>query len=354
VGSGEYGPPGFTPIAAFVKARADWVGTEATVTRQIGGQRITAGGDYEYALEIKQRTYAAGQPDIFWSNETPWMGGIFGEAELNVIPRVTVHAGGRVDWFSDFGDALSPRAALIWSPGKRTTMKYLVGQAYRVPNAYEEYYADGVTVTAGPKKLVPEQILSHEIAVEQTLRPWLTVTADGFYNRLRNLIDQVPDGDTTLSYFVNDDRVHSEGLEVEVDAQRESGAAARASYTATMATDDVAHTPLANAPHSEAKFNGSLPAGRWGAASLEVLYVSALTDQRGTRVPPYLLPSVTLATRPLWGGWQLSTTCYDALNRRWSSPMGPNDPEDQIPMDRRAWRFKVTYRLPERGGGRDR
>lgn len=354
VGSGDYGPPGFTPVAAFVKARADWAGTEATITRQMGAQRITAGGDYEYALDIRQWTYAADQPDIFWSNETPWLGGIFGEAELNVIPRVTIHAGGRVDWFSDFGDAVSPRAALIYSPDGRTTLKYLVGQAYRDPNAYEEDYADGVTVTTGPRKLVPEQILSHEVVAERSLRPWLSVSADGFYNRLKQLIDQVPDGDTTLSYFVNDDRVHSEGLEAEVDAQRESGAAARASYTATMATDDVAHLPLSNAPHSQAKFNGSLPTGRWGAGSVELLYVSALTDERGTRVPGYLLPGLTFATKPLWGGWQLSSSVYDATNRRWFSPAGPNDPEDQIRMDGRAWRFKVAYRLPARGGGRDR
>jgi outer membrane receptor for ferrienterochelin and colicins len=354
VGSGDYGGPGVAaPTAAYVKARANWVGTEATVTRQIGAQRITAGGDYEYALEIKQWTYAAGQPEIFWSNETPWLGGIFAEAELSLIPKVTLHAGGRVDWFSDFVDAVSPRGALIYSPGERTTLKYIVGQAYRDPNAYEQDYADGVTVATGPRKLVPEQILSHEVAAERSLRPWLTLTADGFYNRLKQLIDQVPDGDTTLSYFVNDDHVHSEGLEVEVDAAGRSGAAARASYTATTATDDVAHVPLSNSPHSQAKFNGSLPTGRRGEASLELVYVSAMTDERDKRVPTYFLPSVTYATRPLWGGWQFSSTCYDALNRRWYSPGGPNDPEDQIRMDGRGWRFKVTYRVPAHGGGRD-
>jgi len=352
VGSGDYAAPGLPgPMAVFVKARADWVGTEATLTRQIGAQSLTAGAEYEYSLGLRQWTYAAGMPDVFWSDETPWLAGAFAEAELHLIPRLIVHAGARVDNSSEFNDAVSPRAALIYTPDGQTALKYLVGQAYRDPNAYEEYYADGVTVTAGPRSLVPEQILSNEVVLERSVRPWLSVTADGFYNRLKELIDQVPDGNTTLSYFVNDDHVHAMGLEGEVDVERESGVAVRSSYTATMATDDVTHTALTNAPHSQAKLNGSLPVERWGTAGLELLYVGPLTDERDTRVPAYFLPSITFATRPFGGGWQFSSSCYDATNQRWFSPGGPNDPEDQMQMDGRAWRFRMSWRQPARGGG---
>jgi outer membrane receptor for ferrienterochelin and colicins len=354
IGSGDYGPPGYQPLAVFVKARADWAGSEATVTRHFGEQTITAGGEYEHSLAIKQWTYAAGQPYVFWSNEKPFIGAVFADAELHLIPRVIVHAGARWDKSSNFEDAVSPRAALIYLPDERTAVKYIVGRAFRNPNAYEEYYADGVTVAAVPRSLVPEQIVSNELVLERTLRPGVSVTGDAFYNRLKDLIDQVPDGNTTLTYFVNDDRVHAKGLEVELAAARESGMGARASYTATMATDDVAHAPLENAPHSQAKLNGTVPVQRWGMASLEVLYMGALTDDRETRVPAYLLPSVTFSTKPLWGGWEFSSSVYDASNRRWYSPAGPGDPEDQIQMDGRQWRFKVGYRLAARGGGRDR
>jgi hypothetical protein len=76
-------------------------------------------------------------------------------------------------------------------------------------------------------------------------------------------------------------------------------------------------------------------------------------DLRGARVPAYFLPNLTLATKPVWGGWQFSASLYDATNQSWFSPAGPNDPEDRIQMDGRAWRFKVTYRMPARGGGRE-
>jgi hypothetical protein len=74
-----------------------------------------------------------------------------------------------------------------------------------------------------------------------------------------------------------------------------------------------------------------------------------MTDYRGTRVPSYVLPNITVNTNQLWGGWVFSSSVYNATNRRWFSPMGPTDPEDQIQQDGVTWRFKVTYRFPTKG-----
>lgn len=353
-GSGDYGPPGVSPLAVRVKSRADWVGVDGTVTQHFGKQQFTAGAEYEYDLGLKQWTYAVGQPDVFRSDEKPWLGAVYGDAELNVIPQLTLHAGARWDKASNFHNSVSPRGAAIWTPDDRTAVKYIVGMAFRDPNAYEAYYADGVTVVPGPAPLTPEQILSHELVLDRSLKAWLSLTVDGFYNRLKELISQVPEPDTTVSYFVNHDRMHAKGLEAELVAQSGTGWSARATYAATMTGSDTNDQPPQDAPHTLATLHGSAPLGSWGTAGLELLYVSAMSDERGTRVPASLLPNLTFGTKPLWGGWQFSSSLYDALNRRWSSPAGPNDPEDQMQMDGRGWRFQAGYRLPVRGGGRER
>jgi hypothetical protein len=105
---------------------------------------------------------------------------------------------------------------------------------------------------------------------------------------------------------------------------------------------------------TQAKLNATSPLSKHAFASVELLYVGAMTDYRGTRVPSYVLPNVTVYTNPLWGGWVLSSSLYNTTNSRWFSPMGPFDPEDQIKLDGRTWRFKVTYRIPVKGdrGGR--
>jgi iron complex outermembrane receptor protein len=312
----------------------------------MGKHRVAVGGTYEYNLGITQKNYVFGQPPFFLSDESSWLAAAYSEVELSLAPKLRVNAGGRFDWYSTFGGALSPRVAFIYSPASRTTLKYIFGRAFRAPNAYEEYYRDGVAITAAPGQLKPEKIQSHEIVVEHSFVPWLSVTADGYYNQLEKLIDQVPDPNTGLTYFVNSGRVHSKGLEFEVLAQHSSGVAARASYTLSRAADDVSRTSSANSPLSQAKLNATVPMWGRGFTGVELLYSGAMQDYRGTRVPPYLLTNLTLSSRPLWGGWDFSASCYNALNRRWFSPMGPNDPEAAILQDGRTYRFKVSYRLP--------
>jgi len=214
-GSGDYAVPGIpAEFGGWEKAKGEWVGAEATITRSLGEQKITAGSQYQYSLKNQQSAGLIDEGTFFSFEETPWQSAVFADAELHIVPRAIVHAGARGDWFSNYNAALSPRAALIYTLDDRTAVKYIVGKAFRIPNAYEEYYADGITVAMAPRKLVPERILSHEVVFERDLKKWLSVSADGFYNQLKELIDQVPAGETTLSEFVNDDRVHANGLEV--------------------------------------------------------------------------------------------------------------------------------------------
>jgi hypothetical protein len=152
-----------------------------------------------------------------------------------------------------------------------------------------------------------------------------------------------------MAWLVNDGQVNAKGLEFEVEAERSSGLGARASYTATVANDRLTHARELNSPVSMAKLNGTAPLSRHVFASLEAMYVGPMTDYRGTRVPSYILPNLTVNTNPLWGGWVFSSTMYNATNRRWFSPMTPIGTEDQIQQDGRTWRFKVTYRIPIKG-----
>jgi len=328
------------------EARADWMGGEVNLQQQIGKHSLTFGADYEYSLDIRQRNHQRGQTaDLFYSNKTSWLTAGYVEAELHFIPRLTINAGGRLDWFNTFGAALSPRLAFVYSPSSKTSLKYILGKAFRAPNAYEEYYFDNLAIEPPPHKLEPETILSHEIVVEHALRPWLSASAGAYYTQLKRLIDQVPDAGTGLSYFVNDGRVHSKGLEFELDANHKSGVLGRASYEISKTYDDQLNAPLDNSPRDQAKLNLSFPLFRRAFAGVEVLYTGAMQDYRGTRVSPFALTNATLSSRKLWGGWQFSASCYNALDRRWFSPMGPNDPEAMIQEDGRTYRFKVSYHL---------
>lgn len=349
---GMYAYGGPNAADRYVEAdsgHADWVGTEATFGRKIGRHRITLGADYEYSVRADQRGQNGGQPPFFQDHRQPWQAAVFGEAELNLVPKLSVRLGTRSDWFDQYGNSVSPRIALVYSPNSRTALKYIYGRAFRAPNVYENYYADGIVFVAPSTPLRPETIESQEVIFERGLTSWLQMTVDGSYNHLGNLIDQVPDPSTGLTHFVNIGRDRGRALEWELEAKRVSGLAARASYTLADAVNDVQHVRLANSPLHKAKFNGTVPLFQHAFAGLELLYSSAQQSYQGTRVPASLLTNVTLSTKPVWGGWEFSASCYNAFNGRWFSPAGPELRQAEIQQDGRTYRFKITYRVRARG-----
>ncbi len=327
-------------------ARADWVGVEANLGHQIGRQRITVGAEYQYSFRVNQKNITLGQPPSFNDTRTPWFVATYGEAELNFLPKLTFRLGGRLDWFDIFGTALSPRAAVIYQPNSRTTLKYIFARAFRAPNAYENYYTDGVSIVAPTRLLEPEHIGSHEVVFEHSPKSWLRITADGFYNNLSNLIDEVPDPVSGLNHFVNIGHDEGRGAEFELEAKRESGLSAQASYTFSDALDEIQSTRLANSPMHLVKLHGTIPASHRAFAGLELLYTSSQTSYQGTQVPSSFLTNATLSSKPLWGGWEFSASCYNAFAQRWYSPAGPGLTQAAIQQDGRTYRFKISYRLP--------
>ncbi len=270
-----------TSFLGYSRGRADWLGTDVNLGHQIGRQRITVGAEYEYCFRVDQKNYTVPGQIILDDHRAPEQGGIYAQAELNLLPRLTINAGGRIDWFDTFGAALSPRIAAIYKLNSRTSFKYIFGRAFRAPNAYESYYVDGIVIGEPSPHLQPEKIQTNEVVMERSLRPWLQVTVDGFYNNLKNLIDETPDPANGLTHFVNSGRDRGRGLEFELESKRDSGLSARASYTLADARD-TNHERLANSPLHTAKVNASIPIVRRAFAGLELLYSS---PQKVTKAP---------------------------------------------------------------------
>ncbi|MBA3912934.1 MAG: TonB-dependent receptor [Acidobacteriales bacterium] len=113
-GSGFFG--GRSPLTRFAgvtEGYADWVGVETNLGHNIGRHHVTVGGEYQYSLRVNQKNYILGGPTVESSRNNPWLAAFYGEAELKLASRLTLHAGGRFDYYDAFGATLSPRVALI-------------------------------------------------------------------------------------------------------------------------------------------------------------------------------------------------------------------------------------------------
>ena len=145
---GYYDWYGFLGVAAFggltppnrlvgkTFGGAHWVGTEASLDRQIGRHRIIVGADYEHSIRIVQENIWVGQGPFFYDRWQPSRAAAYGEGELNFIPKLSIRLGARLDWFNLYGNSLSPRIAFVYSPNSRTALKYIYGRAFRAPNVY--------------------------------------------------------------------------------------------------------------------------------------------------------------------------------------------------------------------------
>ena len=327
-------------------AAADWSGFEATLDRKIGAQHhLTFGASYEYTFHADQETGNQGQPPILDDHRTPWLAAVFAEARFNLGHNLALQGGARLDYFDVYGAAISPRAALIYSPNTRTTVKYIFGRAFRAPNAYESYYSDGVAYELPAHPLQKENIQSHELVFDRSLTAWFGVTLDGYYNTLDHLIDFVPDPSTGMQRAANIGQDRGRGVEIELNAKRSAGWEARASYSLADALDQVDNRRLDNSPLHQGKLNAAMPVTRHGFAALELQYVSAQTSYQQSRVPPAFLTNFTLSTRPFWRGWELSASAYNLLDRRWYTPAGVGNTQPAIQQDGRTLRVKLSYRF---------
>lgn len=126
--------------------------------------------------------------------------------------RWTVSYGARFDHYSDFGDELSPRAALIWQPRPDTAIKLLYGHAFRAPTAAELYFVPlgGFGYTGNPN-LGPETIDTLELVLMRQGRYWQGSVVL-FSNRWQDAI-MLDLGSSTTGDYVNAGEYRAEGIE---------------------------------------------------------------------------------------------------------------------------------------------
>ncbi len=343
-GSYAYGGT-HSPVVQINDAVADWVGAEVILARKLGRHRLVVGSSAEYNLRIDQKNYYLGAQPILNSHETPFLVAGFGEAELNLHPQVTLNLGGRIDWYDTFGVAASPRLAVMYLPNSRTSLKYIFGHAFRAPDAYDQYYIDQIDINTANRDLKPEDIHSHTVTFEQRLKPWLGLAVDGFFNQLDNIIEQQQDSASGITHFVNGPGDRGTGFEFELNAKRSSGWAGRASYTFVSTQEEATGTTVNNSPSHLAKLNATIPFSKRAFLGAELLYTGAQQNYQRIPIHSSFLSNLTLSTRPLWGGWQFSASCYNCFNQAWATPTGPDLTPPAVRQDGRGYRFKISYRF---------
>ncbi|QNB00895.1 TonB-dependent siderophore receptor [Massilia sp. Se16.2.3] len=167
----------------------------------------------------------------------------------------------------------SPRAALLYKLTPADTVKLIYGTSFRVPNAYELYYAYSLPVEAGSQITNPdlghERIRTVETVLEHALGSAGHATFSVFQYDMRGLITQQADEETGALVFRNVAQARATGAEAALERLIGGGARVRASYARQRSHDGNGAAGQFAAPPGQAQrrraARGQYPARRRSA-----------------------------------------------------------------------------------------
>ncbi len=336
-------------------ADGEWVGFELMATRRFFDKhQLTTGLENRYNLRLDQRNYWVEPFESTLDDQrSSNIYALYIQDEYQILSNLSLIGGVRYDHYNSFGGTSSPRLALIYKPYEKSIFKFLYGKAFRAPNVYELFYADGVYYRANPD-LNPERITTTEVVYDQYLGEHFRSTLSAYYYQIKGLISQQLGPDDLLVYE-NTETIQARGIEAEVEVRWADGLQGRASYVLQQAEDKETGLTLTNSPRHQAKVNLNIPLVKQKLfAGAEVQYTSTRKTLLRNDTGGFTTTNLTLFSQNLVPGLDLSASVYNLFDKNYGDPVAgelqidPEQPElglDTVAQDGRTFRVKLSYRF---------
>ena len=308
-----------------------------------GNQTLIAGLEYRDDFKQVQENYDI-QPYFQYLNDrrssTIWA--FFTQDSIPIRRNLILDLGLRYDQYSTFGGTTNPRVDLIYSPFERTTLKFLFGQAFRAPTAYELYeYGGG---SEPNPNLKPETVKTTEVVLEQEIQNNLRLSVSGYFYPIRGLISEEDGTAPGLIMYRNSDNINLQGVELALKKKFPSGLEAGGSFSYQDARNVSNGSPLTNSPHALAQAHLSVPLfHRQMFASMNAQYVSKRRTLAGNYAGAYLVPNLTFFSPKALKGWEVSASFYNVFDEKYGDPGAEEHRQDIIGQDGRTFRVKIGY-----------
>ncbi len=271
---------------------------------------------------------------------------VFAQDEWQFSDNWQLTSGVRYDHYSDFGDTINPRLALVWATTDSITTKLLYGRAFRAPSIAELYVTSN-PVSLGNPNLNPETIDTYEFAFSQHISSKFTYSANIFYYQIEDFITYSDAGPGTKQAQNIGERT-GYGTELEADYKPLNSLRLLANYAYQQSEDDKTKTDVGEAPnhqiysrsewefitswHFDAQFN-------WVGEQKRVI-----GDTRAP-VDAYTTVDLTLRKKEAWDNLSLALSVRNAFNESiYEASPGPTAaiPGD-FPMAGRSVYGEVEY-----------
>jgi iron complex outermembrane receptor protein len=324
----------------------EWWGLDVDATRTIRTRNLlTAGIEFRDNYRQDQKAETP-QPYQLWfdARHQSRRLGIFAQNELKLFKPLVLYTGVRQDWYDTFGSVTSPRLGMIYNPDDATTVKLMLGRAFRAPNEYELHY-NGGDYKLNPS-LGPERIGTLELAAERSIGGGLRLTASGFLNHITDLVSLQRDPSDDMVVFQNLGDIRSRGVEIGLDLNRGHGPTGRVGYAYQQTTNEETDAELTNSPNHMVKLALLVPVVPNGlSTALDAQYVSARKTLAGAEARGYVVTNLSLNVPHLLDRLEASATIYNLFGASYGFPGSEEHTQDIIQQDCRTFRVKATVRF---------
>ncbi len=185
------------------------------------GHIINDPGDVSQLLDVSDT------PDAFAPENKRTINHLYLQDVWSITENIELTAGARYDDYSDFGNTLNPRLAMVWRNSDKLTTKLMYGEAFRAPS-YRELYS-GTAYAQPNSDLKPETSQTTELAFSYAATNELQFNVNLFHFIQRDLIKRV-----TLYENTGDHTIRG----IEVEAQWQAARDLKVSGNVTLSSQD--------------------------------------------------------------------------------------------------------------------
>jgi outer membrane receptor for ferrienterochelin and colicins len=343
----DYAGTGIPPYTENYDAtNGAWVDAQGDASRNLFKRhKFTFGAEFRQDLHQQQVNYDIQPYHLYFDDHrSARLWALYFQDKYSLRRNLAFVVGLRSDWYGEFGNALSPRVGLHFTPTPNIDVKANYSWAFRGPNDYESFYAGNLSNTANPA-LKPERIRSWEVDLERRFGKQYYVSGTGFLNQIDDLIVQNIDPLTGNPIYTNSAQVHTKGIEFELGAKWPGGLEGALSYSLQDSRNAMTGDVLTNSPKHLPKVNFSVPLVRNKLfASVDAQYVSQVRTIAQTELGGFLLTNLTFSTRKITDKFDLSGGFYNLFDKQYADTGGLEHVEASIPQDGRSVRIKLTFR----------
>ncbi len=275
----------------------------------------------------------------------------FLQDEWKMADAWSLTSGIRYDHYSDFGNSVNPRLALVWAATDTMTTKLLYGSAFRAP-ALVESAATSNPVALGNADLEPEKIDTYELAFSHHAAADLLYTANLFYYQIEDMIDFVAIGGG-VKQAQNVGRRKGRGVELEMDYTVIPDLRLLMNYSYQKSTDKNTGADVGEAPGQDAYGRSEWTFAPFWRLDTQVTWIGKQKRSAGDARPAldaYTTVDITLRRKQLWNTLSVALSVRNLLDEDVREPSPgpiapltvPHFPQD-LPMAGRSVYGELSY-----------